>query len=72
MLNEDGMKKFFKSTSSQAVETYNSLSSIQQRQIVSFIEDKLQKSEKVDANILVSIGRLAHKDFLYQHIDDEE
>ena len=72
ILDENGIKKFFKGTADNAVKIYNDLPPIQQRQIVSLIEDKLQKKENIDANILVSIGKLAHKDFLYQHLDDEE
>lgn len=71
ILNEDDIKRFFKSTADNAVKIYNNMTSMQKHQIVSLIEDKIQKKENVDANILVSIGKLANKDFLYRDVDAE-
>lgn len=71
ILNEDDIKRFFKSTADNAVKIYNNMTPMQKHQIVSLIEDKIQKKENVDANILVSIGKLANKDFLYRDVDAE-
>lgn len=71
ILSEDDIKRFFKSTADNAVKIYNNMTPMQKHQIVSLIEDKIQKKESIDANILVSIGKLANKDFLYRDVDTE-
>lgn len=71
ILSEDDIKRFFKSTADNAVKIYNNMTPMQKHQIVSLIEDKIQKKENIDANILVSIGKLANKDFLYRDVDTE-
>jgi hypothetical protein len=71
ILSEDDIKRFFKGTADNAVKIYNNMTPMQKHQIVSLIEDKIQKKESIDANILVSIGKLANKDFLYRDVDAE-
>ena len=51
------------------VALYKSAPSMQQKQVVSLIEDRLAKKLEVDGNVLIKIGKLCGKDFL---ITEEE
>ena len=46
------------------IEAYKIAPKLQQEQVVSMIEDKLEKGIEVDANILVKIGKLCGRDFM--------
>ena len=46
------------------VALYKSAPSMQQKQIVGLIKDRLEKGIEVDGNVLVKIGQLCGKDFL--------
>ena len=46
------------------IEAYKLAPKLQQEQVVSMIEDRLEKGIEVDANILVKIGKLCGKDFM--------
>ena len=53
------------------ISTYKNAPKLQQEQIVSMIEDKIDKGQDVDGNVLVKIGKLCGKDFLRVEEDDE-
>lgn len=53
------------------INTYKNAPKLQQEQIVSMIEEKIDKGQDVDGNILVKIGKLCGKDFLRVEEDDE-
>ena len=46
------------------IEAYKLAPKLQQEQVVSMIEDRLEKGIEVDANILVKIGKLCGRDFM--------
>lgn len=53
------------------ISTYKNAPKLQQEQIVSMIEDKIDRGQDVDGNVLVKIGKLCGKDFLRVEEDDE-
>lgn len=53
------------------ISTYKNAPKLQQEQIVSMIEDKIDRGQDVDGNVLVKIGKLCGKDFLRVDEDDE-
>lgn len=53
------------------INTYKNAPKLQQEQIVSMIEERINKGQDVDGNILVKIGKLCGKDFLRVEEDDE-
>ena len=53
------------------ISTYKNAPKLQQEQIVSMIEEKIDRGQDVDGNILVKIGKLCGKDFLRVEEDDE-
>ena len=58
--------------SKTVVALYQSAPKLQQEQIVGLIEEKIEKKQDVDGNILIQIGRLCGKDFLAMINDDNE
>ena len=53
------------------ISTYKNAPKLQQEQIVSMIEEKIDRGQDVDGNVLVKIGKLCGKDFLRVEEDDE-
>lgn len=53
------------------INTYKNAPKLQQEQIVSMIEEKINRGQDVDGNVLVKIGKLCGKDFLRVEEDDE-
>lgn len=53
------------------INTYKNAPKLQQEQIISMIEEKINKGQDVDGNVLVKIGKLCGKDFLRVEEDDE-
>lgn len=53
------------------INAYKNAPKLQQEQIVSMIEEKINRGQDVDGNILVKIGKLCGKDFLRVEEDDE-
>lgn len=58
--------------SKTVVALYQSAPKLQQEQIVGLIEEKIEKKQDIDGNILIQIGRLCGKDFLAMINDDNE
>ena len=58
--------------SKTVVALYQSAPKLQKEQIVGLIEEKIEKKQDVDGNILIQIGRLCGKDFLAMINDDNE
>lgn len=58
--------------SKTVVALYQSAPKLQQEQIVGLIEEKIEKKQDVDGNILIQIGKLCGKDFLAMINDDNE
>ena len=53
------------------IKTYENAPRLQQKQIISMIDEKLASNKEVDGNVLVKIGKLCGKDFLHMNEDDE-
>ena len=53
------------------IKAYENAPKLQQKQIVSMIEERLANNKEVDGNVLVKIGKLCGKDFLRVTEDDE-
>jgi hypothetical protein len=53
------------------ISAYKNAPKLQQEQIVSMIEEKIDRGQDVDGNVLVKIGKLCGKDFLRVEEDDE-
>lgn len=58
--------------SKTVVALYQSAPKLQQEQIVGLIEEKIEKKQDIDGNILIQIGKLCGKDFLAMINDDNE
>lgn len=58
--------------SKTVVALYQSAPKLQKEQIIGLIEEKIEKKQDVDGNILIQIGRLCGKDFLAMINDDNE
>ena len=64
LIDDKTFKNLFNMDSKTVIELYKTASKLQQEQIVSLIEDRLEKKLDVDGNILIQIGKLCGKDFL--------
>lgn len=64
LIDDKIFKNLFNMDSKTVIELYKTASKLQQEQIVSLIEDRLEKKLDVDGNILIQIGKLCGKDFL--------
>lgn len=64
LIDDKTFKNLFNMDSKTVIELYKTASKLQQEQIVSLIEDRLDKKLDVDGNILIQIGKLCGKDFL--------
>ena len=53
------------------IKTYENAPRLQQKQIISMIDERLASNKEVDGNVLVKIGKLCGKDFLHMNEDDE-
>ena len=52
------------------IKAYKDAPTLQKEQIVAMIEDRINRNQDVDGNVLVKIGKLCGKDFL--RVDDDE
>lgn len=64
LIDDNTFLNLFDKDADTIVSLYKSAPSMQQKQIVSLIEDRLEKGIEVDGNVLVKIGQLCGKDFL--------
>ena len=54
------------------IKAYKNAPKLQQNQIISMIEDRLDKKQEIDGNVLIQIGKLSGKDFFRLNEDDDE
>lgn len=71
IVNNDIFAHILDEDSDTVIKAYKNAPKLQQEQIVSMIEDKIDRGQDVDGNILVKIGKLCGKDFLRVEEDDE-
>lgn len=64
LIDERTFSHLFEQNSNTIISLYESAPKMQREQIVSLIEDKIDKGIEVDGNVLIKIGRLCGKDFL--------
>ena len=64
LIDDNTFLNLFDKDADTIVALYKSAPSMQQKQIVGLIEDRLEKGIEVDGNVLVKIGQLCGKDFL--------
>lgn len=64
LIDDNTFLNLFDKDADTIVALYKSAPSMQQKQIVSLIKDRLEKGIEVDGNVLVKIGQLCGKDFL--------
>ena len=64
LIDDKTFLNLFDKDADTIVALYKSAPSMQQKQIVGLIEEKLEKGVDVDGNVLVKIGQLCGKDFL--------
>lgn len=64
LIDNNTFLNLFDKDADTIVALYKSAPSMQQKQIVSLIKDRLEKGIEVDGNVLVKIGQLCGKDFL--------
>lgn len=73
LLSDKQLEELLTKEASYVVEVYKNVSEGQKSIILGMIESKKLNSEKIDANILMEIGRLANKDLInIEPINDEE
>ena len=64
LIDDKTFLNLFDKDADTIVALYKSAPSMQQKQIVGLIEEKLEKGVDVDGNVLIKIGQLCGKDFL--------
>ena len=64
LIDDKTFLNLFDKDADTIVALYKSAPSMQQKQIVGLIEEKLEKGVDVDGNVLIKIGQLCRKDFL--------
>lgn len=64
LIDDKTFQNLFVMDAKTVIELYKTASKLQQEQIVSLIEDRIEKKLDVDGNILIQIGKLCGKDFL--------
>ena len=64
LIDDSTFLNLFDKDADTIVALYKSAPSMQQKQIVGLIKDRLEKGIEVDGNVLVKIGQLCGKDFL--------
>ena len=64
LIDDNTFLNLFDKDADTIVALYKSAPSMQQKQVVSLIEDRLAKKLEVDGNVLIKIGKLCGKDFL--------
>lgn len=73
LLSDKQLEELLNKDSSYVVDVYKNVSEGQKSIILGMIENKKLNSEKIDANILMEIGKLANKDLInLEPIEDEE
>lgn len=70
LLDDNTLKELLKHDSGYVVETYKNVADGQKQIIVNMLEEKKVNGEFVDANVLIEIGKLAHRDLI--NIEPEE
>ena len=60
----DFLKNLLKNNSEDICEIYRNASDVQKKIIVDMVSEKQMNGEKIDANILVDLGRLCGIDFM--------
>lgn len=72
LLSDKQLEELLNKDASYVVEMYKNVSEGQKSIILGMIENKKIKSEQIDANILLKIGKLANKDLInLEPIEDE-
>lgn len=72
LLSDKQLEELLNKDASYVVEVYKNVSEGQKSIILGMIENKKIKSEQIDANILLKIGKLANKDLInLEPIEDE-
>ncbi len=71
LIDDKTFQNLFNMDSKTIIGIYKTASKLQQEQIVSLIEDRLDKKIEVDGNVLIQIGKLCGKDFLSTTLEDE-
>ena len=64
LIDDKTFMNIFDKDAKTIVALYESAPKMQQEQVVSLIEDRLEKKLDVDGNVLIKIGKLCGKDFL--------
>ena len=64
LIDDKTFVNIFDKDAKTIVALYESAPKMQQEQVVSLIEDRLEKKLDVDGNVLIKIGKLCGKDFL--------
>lgn len=64
IISDEMFAHLLEEDSKVAIEAYKLAPKLQQEQVVSMIEDRLENGVEVDANILVKIGKLCGRDFM--------
>lgn len=68
LIDNKTFDKLFDIDSKAFIALYESAPKLQQEQVVSLIEERLEKGLEVDGNVLIKIGQLCGKDFLANEI----
>ena len=66
LIDDKTFLNLFDKDAKTIVALYESAPQMQQEQVVSLIEDRLEKKLEVDGNVLIKIGKLCGKDFITQ------
>lgn len=71
IIDKNTFANLFNMDAKTVVSLYQSAPRLQQEQIIGLIEEKIEKKQDVDGNILIQIGKLCGKDFLAMINDNE-
>lgn len=64
IIDDKTLGNLFDMDSEIIISLYNDAPKMQKEQIVSMIEEKINKNEEVDGNVLIKVGKLCGKNFL--------
>lgn len=72
LIDDKTFVNLFDKDAKTIIALYTSAPQMQQEQVVSLIEDRLDKGLEVDGNVLIKIGKLCGKDFIQSIAQEEE
>lgn len=71
LLSDDTLKNLFDKDAKYVIESYKMANDNQKQIILDMIGEKIDKGEQVDANILLTIGKLSGRDLIAEANSDE-